>query len=288
MILQFIINGFITGLLYALVAIAFGFTYNTTRIFHIAYAGVLVGGSYIYLFLSRVGIHIAIAIPITLLACGALNLLIEKTIYLPMEKRRNSLNTIMVASIGLFTVLINLIAMLFGNENQTLTNEISRSFNFGSIIITRMQMTQFIIASLCIGTILIILGKSRWGLNIKALSNNRELFSVLGNNPISLRSLLTFISGVIAAIVSLLIAFDVGFDPYFGMPLLLNALVVMILGGTGNFYGSLVGGILLGVIQSLSVFFFEARWETAISFVILILMLIFRPQGLFGKKERAV
>ncbi len=288
MILQFIINGFITGLLYALVAIAFGFTYNTTRIFHIAYAGVLVGGSYIFLFLSRIGIPSTIAITLTLLACGFLNLLIEKTIYLPMEKRHNSLNTIMVASIGLFTVLINLIAMIFGNENQTLTNEISRSFSFGNIIITRMQMLQLVISSVCIGTILIILSKSRWGLNIKALSNNRELFSVLGNDAIRLRSLLTFASGVIAAVVSLLLAYDVGFDPYFGMPLLLNALIVMILGGTGSFYGSLLGGILLGIIQSLSVFFFEARWETAISFVILILMLIFRPQGLFGEKQRAV
>jgi branched-chain amino acid transport system permease protein len=288
MILQFIVNGFITGLLYALVAIAFGFTYNTTRIFHIAYAGVLVAGSYIFLFFSRIGIPFVIAAPLTLLACGFLNLLIEKTIYLPMEKRRNSLNTIMVASIGLFTVLINLVAMIFGNENQTLTNEISRSFSFGNIIVTRMQMWQLVIASACIGFILIILSKSRWGLNIKALSNNRELFSVLGNDAIRVRSVLTFVSGVIAAIVSLLLAYDVGFDPYFGMPLLLNALVVMILGGTGSFYGSLLGGILLGVIQSLSVYFFEARWETAISFVILILMLIFRPQGLFGEKQRAV
>ena len=288
MILQFIVNGFITGLLYALVAIAFGFTYNTTRIFHIAYAGVLVAGSYIFLFFSRIGIPFVIAAPLTLLACGFLNLLIEKTIYLPMEKRRNSLNTIMVASIGLFTVLINLVAMIFGNENQTLTNEISRSFSFGNIIVTRMQMWQFVIASVCIGVILLVLYKSRWGLNIKTLSNNRELFSVLGNDAIRVRSVLTFVSGVIAAIVSLLLAYDVGFDPYFGMPLLLNALVVMILGGTGSFYGSLLGGILLGVIQSLSVYFFEARWETAISFVILILMLIFRPQGLFGEKQRAV
>ena len=288
MILQFIVNGFITGLLYALVAIAFGFTYNTTRIFHIAYAGVLVAGSYIFLFFSRIGIPFVIAAPLTLLACGFLNLLIEKTIYLPMEKRRNSLNTIMVASIGLFTVLINLVAMIFGNENQTLTNEISRSFSFGNIIVTRMQMWQFVIASVCIGVILLVLYKSRWGLNIKTLSNNRELFSVLGNDAIRVRSVLTFVSAVIAAIVSLLLAYDVGFDPYFGMPLLLNALVVMILGGTGSFYGSLLGGILLGVIQSLSVYFFEARWETAISFVILILMLIFRPQGLFGEKQRAV
>ena len=288
MILQFIINGLITGLLYALVAIAFGFTYNTTRIFHIAYAGVLVAGSYIFLLLSRTGLPFPVAVLLTLLVCGLLNLLIEKSIYLPMEKHRNSLNTIMVASIGLFTILINLIALLFGNENQTLTNEISRSFNFGHIIITRMQLLQFFIASVSIIVIFIILSKSRWGLNIKALSYNKELFSVLGNNAIRIRSLLTFFSGVIAAIVSLLLAFDVGFDPYFGMPLLLNALVVMILGGTGSFYGSLLGGVLLGIIQSLSVYYFEARWETAITFTILILVLVFRPQGFFGKKERLV
>ena len=288
MILQFIINGLITGLMYALVAMAFSFTYNTTKIFHIAYAGILVTASYILLFLINAGFPLFLAILLTLFIIGLINLVIEKGIYQPLEKRGNSLNTIMIASIGVFTILINLIAILFGNENKILSNEIYQTITFGYIIITQIQLYQLAVSVITISIILFVLAKTRWGFNIKALSNNKELYVVLGNNVNRTQTVLTFFSGVLAAVVSILLAYDVGFDPYFGMPLLLNALVVMILGGIGNFYGSVIGGILLGIIQSLSVYYFEARWETAITFVILLILLISRPQGIFGQKQRLV
>jgi len=288
MIIQFVINGFITGLIYALAAMAFSFTYNTTKIFHIAFAGVLVTASYILFFLISAGVPLFIAILLTLILNGLLNLVIEKGIYQPLEKRRNSLNTIMIASIGVFTILINLIAILFGNENKILSNEIIQAITFGNIIITQMQLCQLSVSAITISLILFVLAKTRWGFNIKALSNNKELYVVLGNNVNRTQTILTFFSGVLAAVVSILLAFDVGFYPYFGMPLLLNALVVMILGGIGNFYGSVLGGVLLGIIQSLSVYYFEARWETAITFVLLLVLLILRPQGIFGHKQRLV
>lgn len=288
MIIQFLINGFITGLLYALVAMAFSFTYNTTKIFHIAFAGILVAASYILYFFINAGVPAIFAILLTLVLAGLLNLTIEKSVYQPLDKRRNSLNTLMIASIGVFTILINLIAILFGNENKILTNEINKGITLGTIIITQIQFWQLSVSAVIICLVLFILAKTRWGFNIKALSNNKELYVVMGNNVNRTQTILTFFSGALAAVVSILLAYDVGFDPYFGMPLLLNALVVMILGGIGNFYGTVIGGVILGILQSLSVYYFEARWETAITFIILILVLVLRPQGLFGEKERLV
>lgn len=288
MIIQFLLNGFITGLLYALVAMAFSFTYNTTKIFHIAFAGILVAASYILYFFINAGLPAIFAILLTLVLTGLLNLTIEKSVYQPLDKRRNSLNTLMIASIGVFTILINLIAILFGNENKIITNEINKGITLGSIIITQMQLWQLSVSAIIICLVLFILAKTRWGFNIKALSNNKELYVVLGNNVNRTQSILTFFSGALAAVVSILLAYDVGFDPYFGMPLLLNALVVMILGGIGNFYGTVIGGVILGILQSLSVYYFEARWETAITFVLLLALLIIRPQGIFGQKLRLV
>lgn len=288
MILQFVINGLITGLLYATVALAFGLTYNTTKVFHIAYASVLVAGGYIMMSLTKMGLSILTALFLTILFCGLLNLLIEKLFYQPMEKRKNSHNTIMIASIGIFIVMTNLIALFYGNENQVLNQEIFQSFTFGNIIITQMQLWQFIVAVVCIFLVMFFVKKTSWGLKIRALSNDGELFAVFGNNSFLLRNLMYFISGIIAGVVSLLLAYDVGFDPYFGLTFLLNAMVAMIIGGFGSYKGSLLGGIMLGVLQSLSVYFFEARWETAITFFIFLIILVFRPRGLFGKKLRKI
>ncbi len=287
MLLQFVINGIITGLLFALLSMAFSLTYNTTRVFSIAYAGVVVGACYIHYWLTKVaGVPLVPAILLTLTLTGLLNTILEKTVYQPLEKKGNSHNSILVASIGLFIILTNAIAILFGNENKTFSQNIYNSLSIGSIIITRMQIIQFSFSLALITALLVVLGRTNLGIKINALSHDKLLFEVFGHNALKLRLTLYFISGILAAVVSLLIGFDVGFDPYFGMSLLLNALVVMIIGGFGSFRGALTGGLILGILQSLSVYFFEARWETAITFLLLILILIFRPQGLFGIKQR--
>ena len=193
-----------------------------------------------------------------------------------------------MASIGVFIILTNLLAMIFGNENKTYTNTSGNSISIADLIITQMQLIQFISCVLLIIVLLIIINKTTMGIKIKALSNNGLLFEILGQSAAKFKLFLFFISGILGAIVSLLISFDVSFDPYFGMSLLLNALVAMIIGGFGSFKGSVFGGILLGIIQSISIYLFDSRWETAISFLILIAILVFRPQGLFGEKQRLI
>lgn len=289
MIIQFLINGLIAGLLYALLAMAFSLTYNTTKVFSMAYAGVIVFACFIqYFFLNIMLFPIIVAILITIILTSILNTIIEKFLYQKLENRGNSLNSILVASIGLFIVLTNALAMFFGNGNKTFFQEFQNSLQFGNIIITKVQGLQLLISVIIISALFIVLNKTNLGLKIKAISFDNLLFQIFGNNATKLRLILYFVSGGIAAIVSLLIGYDVGFNPYFGMALLLNALVAMIIGGFGSFKGALFGGIILGIIQSLSVYFFDTKWETAISFLILILILIFRPQGLYGTKQRWV
>lgn len=288
MFIQFIVNGFITGLLYAVIAVAFGITYNATKIFHIAFAAILVSSSYLVLFFVQKGFAGPLAIACAITGTGLLNVAADVFIYRPMEKRRNSSNTILVASIGLFIILTNLTALLFGNETKTLSSSISGSWQTGDIIITRMQLWQLFIASAVIVIAFIIFNRTKAGLYLRAISNDTELFIVFGKNPNRVRTIIFFVSGMLAAAAALLISYDVGFDPYYGMPLLLNGMVAMIAGGIGSYSGSVTGGVLLGLLQSISVYYFEARWETAITFAILLLVLIARPQGLFGLKQRLV
>ena len=289
MITQFLLNGIITGLLYAVLAIAFGLVYNTTKIFHIAFAGVLVATPFIfYTFAVQWSLPFILALLICLTVTGMLNIGIEHFIYKKLEDKKVNHNNILVASIGVFIVITNILAMTYGNETKTFQSDVRPSIQVGTLIITYMQVLQGIISSVLILSFLWILRTTDLGIKIKALSNNLNLFEVLGHSAARFRMILFFMSGVLAAIISLLISHDVGFDPYFGMSLLLNALVAMIIGGFGSFKGSALGGIVLGLIQSLSIYFFESRWETAISFLLLILILILRPQGMYGEKQRLI
>ena len=138
MIWQFIINGLITGILYSLLAIGFALVYNTTKIFHIAAAGIYVFAAYMFwFFVAQAGLPVILAAIIAIILTMLLSLLSEATVYRPLKKRKASLNVAMIASIGLMTVIINAIAMCFGNETKVVENSILKPFSFGNFFIFR-------------------------------------------------------------------------------------------------------------------------------------------------------
>jgi branched-chain amino acid transport system permease protein len=103
-----------------------------------------------------------------------------------------------------------------------------------------------------------------------------------------MRLILFILSGFFAALGGGLVAYDVGMDPYVGMPMLLNAVVALIIGGMGRFEAPIIGGFIIGILQAMVVWAFSSRWQDAVTFTLLILFLLFRPQGLMGEKKRAV
>ena len=149
-------------------------------------------------------------------------------------------------------------------------------------------MTQFIVCLLICAVFLILLKYSKLGIVARAMRDDSELCQIYGYNIDNIRSWLFLLSGAFAAIGGGLVALDVGMDPYVGMSMLLNAMVALIIGGVGRFIAPIVGGMIIGLLQALTVWLFSARWEDAIIFFVLIVFLLFRPQGLFGEKQRMV
>ncbi|GHT12796.1 hypothetical protein FACS189426_16730 [Bacteroidia bacterium] len=186
------------------------------------------------------------------------------------------------------TILINGIALLFGNETKVLDNSIQQVFTFGEIIVTLPQMGQAIIGIILIAALFAFLGFSNFGLEVRALCNDAALFEISGFNVKTTRLIVFALSGVFLAAGSCLTAYDIGMDPHIGMPVLINAMVAMIIGGTGRIRACIVGGLLLGILQALVVFQFSANWQNAITFLVLLLFLFFKPQGIFGSKKRLV
>ncbi|NCS89717.1 MAG: hypothetical protein AUK34_00610 [Ignavibacteria bacterium CG2_30_36_16] len=289
MLLQFIINGIIIGSVYSLVSLGFTLVYNTTRIFHIAYAVLYMFCPYMILtFYSNLGYPLLLAFTMAIIITVVLSLIMEIVIYKPLSKKDSSHNIIMISSIGIMIVVINVIAMCYGNETKILNPDISKTLSFSNVIITYTQLIQFTISVALLGSFLIFLKFSKFGIRTRAMRDDDVLCSVLGIDIYKMRIILFALSAFFASVGGGLVAYDVGMDPYVGMPILLNAVVALIIGGIGRFEAPIVGGFIIGILQSLSVWAFSARWQDAVTFTLLILFLLFRPQGLLGEKSRAV
>lgn len=244
MIGQFIINGMITGVLYSLLAIGFAVVYNTTKLFHIVAAGIYVFAAYMfYLFSATVGLPVVVAALVAIVLTMGLSLLTEMAVYRPLKMRKASLNVAMIASIGMMTVIVNLLAMVFGNETKVIDNTIHQSVVIGNVILTSPQIWQLVVGGVVIAAFLIFMEMSQWGIRFRALSADSVLFEALGYDTSKARTVVFLISGAFIAIASCLTVYDVGLDPHMGMNVLINAMVAMIIGGVGRFGTCVLGGM---------------------------------------------
>jgi branched-chain amino acid transport system permease protein len=289
MLSQFIANGICSGSLFAIIALGFGLIYNSTNIFHFAHGAVYVSAAYLfYLFFLVLNIPFITSLFITLIFTILFGLIIETLIYRPFIRKNFSHNALMISSFGVYLITVNTIALLAGNETKILLSGIDITYNFslfGDIILTRIQIISFL-TFLVVSILFFIFKKSKIGRVILAYSNNPVLTEILGYNPNFIRVFIFSVGSVLAGIASILFALDIGMDPNVGMNALLVSAVAVIIGGVKIFEGALLGGIIIGLIQSLVVWQISSRWMEASTFLLLIIFLLFRPQGLLGQKSR--
>lgn len=308
MLAQFIFNGIVTGSIYALVALGFALIYNTTRIFHIAYAPLYMLSPYLFLtcydllkkvviseksfffsFLKkRESIFLLLAFGVAVLTVMLISILMERIVYKPLINKRAPSNVMMISSIGTMIILINLVALLYGNETKILNRSISPSAQYFGVIVTKAQLLQLGVASSIILVFWLFLKFTQFGIKTRAMRDDPILCQILGINITRLRVILFGLSGLMAAVGGSLVAWDVGMDPYVGMPILLNAMVALIIGGMGRFEAPVLGGFIIGILHALTVWLFSARWQDAITFVLLAIFLLFRPHGIMGERRREV
>lgn len=286
MLLQFLANGLCAGSLYSIVALGFGLIYNSTNIFHFAHGAVYIISAYaLYFVLVILQINPLIAFLISIVIAALYGILIDLLIYRPLVKKNISPFAFMISSFGIYLFTVNLIALLFGNETKVLNPGIEKTYQFGSVILTRIQIYSFL-TFVFITFLFFISKKTKYGKLILAYSNNQKLAEVLGYNSSVIKIFIFGIGSLLAGIAANLSALDVGIDPHVGMSALLISAVSVIIGGVKIFEGALLGGILIGIIQSLVVWQFSAQWIDAATFLILILFLLLRPQGILGIKQR--
>ncbi len=284
---QLIVNSIIAGAIYSMVALGFNLIYSTAKFFDLGYGVMTAVGGYAVFYLSKtLGFNIYLSIILGVFVAGAVGFLVEKLVYKKLRTRKASSMVFMVASLGVMTALQAIIAILFSSQFQVFPATInSQTFEVLGGIITGVQCIILILSILIMFSLVLVLRFTKFGKAIKAVSDDEEVAKIVGVDTDKIISKVFFIGSAIAGLTGILVGFDTGIEPAMGFSLLLKGVIASIVGGVGNIYGGVLGAFLLGFIENFGIWKISGEWKDAIAFAVLIIFLLFRPNGLLGKKQ---
>jgi len=285
--LQFIANGLCRGLTLALVAAGFSLIFSTTRVLHVAHGGVYVFAAYVlYTGAVLLALPVPIAAILAIIFASLLAVLLEKIVYQPLAARKASKTVVLISSLGIYIVIVNLLAMVYGAQSRVVRSGAELTFSSSGVILTQVQLLEVVVAGAVLLAYWLLLSKSRIGRTCRAVADAPELAEVMGVKTKSVR-LWVFVSGsVLASIASVLMILDLGVDPFVGFHVFIFAFVACVIGGLHRLLAPILGAVTLGVLQSMVVWQSSSAWEPAVTFGVLILFLLVRPQGILGVVRR--
>jgi branched-subunit amino acid ABC-type transport system permease component len=213
---------------------------------------------------------------------GFLGYLADKIVFRPLRRKQASNLVLFLASLGLFTLLQAILAILFTSQFQTLILYVP-TYEIVGAAITRVQLIIILVGIISFGGLLTILQYTKFGKAVRAISDDEEVAKIVGINTDKIIGLVFFIGSALAGLAGILIGFDTGLRPTMGLLILLEGAVASIIGGIGNVYGGVLGSFLLAFAENFGVWKIPSEWKAAITFSILLILLLFRPQGIFKK-----
>lgn len=287
MLLQLIANGLANASVTALVATGFALIYNTTRIFHLAHGAVFVVAAYTYYAVSR-NLHWPV-IPAILcaLAVGMLTgAATEFTTYSHLFRKEATTTVNLLTSFGLYIVLINVVALLFGNEVRVFPASDRSVMSLGPVLFAEIQIEELVTAAIVLAALMFLLYRSNWGRLLRAVRDNPTLAISVGTDIRCMRYFAFVVGSGLVAVAAILSTVDVGIDPQRGLNALLVAAVAVIVGGIGTFGGPILGSVFVMLVQSAAVWCLSPKWSDAFTFSIVILFMLVRPAGLLSFRRR--
>ena len=280
--LQLAINGLALGALYALAAVGVALIFWTTRVFHIAH-----GGTYLIAAYSFVALYersVILALVVSLLAAAAFGWGLNKFIYRPIQRSRESFFTLFVASFGVLIIVTNVAAIWAGSGAKQLESPFGR-FEVGFVQISWVSVIALVTTAILLVGLNFFLEKTETGVGLRAMADNVELVDLLGLNRRRYAAVAFVLGSVLVVPAAILTTYLQGLTPQFGLRIATIALIVSIAGGVGSLAGAVVGSILLGLVDNLATLYVNATWAAAIGFVVLLAILVFRPSGIIPRSS---
>ncbi len=282
---QVYFNALIAGSNFLLVAISFSFIYSTTKFFHFAHGAMFMLGAYfLLLFFTIFKIPFILAILLSVIIVSLVGCLNNQYIYKPIRKIGGTSLILLIASLGVYVILQNTVSLFFGDDTKSVrSGVVKEGLEFFGARITPIQIV--IIISGILLTILtwLFLRYTKSGKASRAVANNPNLSEIYGINKEKIYNFVFAYGSALAAIAGILSALDTDMTPTMGFRPLMMGVIIMIIGGVGSIPGVVLGALLLGFSQNIAAWYLPSQWQDAIAFAIMLIFLLFRPQGFFGK-----
>jgi len=289
-LVQLLANGVVSGSIIALAAVGISLVYGILRIVNFAHGDYLAFGAFAALLVNVTwGGSMVLATVFAVLATAALSIALELVLWRPMRRKGAGVFTLFVTGIGLALVLRHLLFLVATAEQRRYDVDVFQVYDIGGIRLSQSQLIGVGLSLVSLLLIALLLARSSIGKAMRAVSDDVDLAAIAGVNVDRIVLFTWILAGALAGLGGVLAGLlQSAFDPNVGFVLLLPVFAAVVLGGIGSAYGALVGGVGLGIAMELSTWDALAGglspvWKPVVAFAVLTAVLLFRPQGLFGR-----
>lgn len=285
---QNLINGIKFGLIIGMTAIGLSLIFGTTGLINFAHGDLVSAGAFIAFFFNAVmGVHLIIAALIAVVVGAALAAGIDRGIFRPLRQRKVGLISMLVVSIGLAFVIRHIILFQFGGSRRPYRQyALQIGIQMGPIRLAPVEMWVMGLSVLILVLVALMLTKTRLGKGMRAVADNRDLAESSGINVERVILSVWIMGGALTTVGGIFLGMIESVDYLMGFRLLLLMFAGVILGGLGTAYGALLGSLLIGIVSEVSTVWFSSQIKEVWALGVLVIILLVRPQGLLGRKER--
>lgn len=281
--LHLLANGLVSGCALGMVAVSFSLIFSTTKIFHVAHAGIYSLGGYLTWSALRHGVPAPLALLAAVLACAAMGALIQKQLYERLDRRSATHLVILIASLGAAAVLQNSIAGIYtSNVLRFGLPWADRTVSLGGVLLTTAQLITVVVGLLSYAGVMVFAHRTNLGKRMRAVASNPFLAEITRLGPRDVHVIVMAIGSGLVCLPGALVPLDLGLQPFGGLPMLLTATIAMIAGGVGSITGAFVVAVAVAVLQNLSLLVMPGEWSIGVTFFIFVIFMLFRPRGLFA------
>ena len=281
---QLLANSLIIGSIYALVACGFSLIYSTNKFMHFAHgSSVTVSAYFLFAMFNQLNLNFGIACILTLIFAAIFGLLTYRLIYRPLQNKNASNVILLIASIGILMFFENLIQLIFGADVKSINLiKTSEGINILGASITPLQISIIILTIILLISLNLFMKKTKLGRNMRAVSDNKELASIIGINERRISDYSFIIGSMLAGIAGILISLEQNLQPVMGTNLMVKGFTGAVIGGVMSVPGSIIGSYILGAAENFGIWWIPSGYKDAIAFGLLFIFLLFKPAGLFG------
>jgi branched-chain amino acid transport system permease protein len=287
--MQLFLDGIFLGSIYALFAIGFTLVFGILDRLNLAHAAVFTAGALVGIeIVTRLGVPIWLLIPMVLVIGAVLGILIERVAFRPLAGRHDAHFAGLISSIAFGAIVLSLLQAMYGADTRRFPADVFPSTRV-EILGATVSLLQVIILIISVSLMVVLtwlVAKSKLGRGMRTIAENPHAAAVLGLNVGRISSTTFALSSALGAVAGVLFTLNVNAASLgIGHAVELKALAVIVVGGMGSLPGALIGGLILGVAEVLAVNYIGSSWRDMVAFGLLFLILILRPQGLFGARK---